>query len=275
MVIEDFQKVYELATSYIGNGRYFVFAVASLLFLFVTSKKSRPRIIYPILVILVVIGTPWLYHYVFNRDAYWRTFWMFPGSILIALFCVRLIQLCGNVPERVGMTVVLLLLLLFVGTNIYSAERTRPNGTKESILTKATNPEKVSKGAKQVADLLLTLEDNPKVVSRMKYIYELRQYSSKIELYYGRDIEGFIIPVTDKKGWRAQIRKQIESSSPNYNRIMRMSDDAGYNFVITSSTYRVDEEILDRYGYREIAILDDSAVYYKENPEGSTGEALG
>ena len=107
MIFDDIQKVYELAVAYIGNGRYFAFAMASLLFLFVTSKRIRPRLVYPILVTLAVIATPWLYHYVFNRDAYWRVFWMFPGAVLIALFCVRLIQTCENVTERIAMTVFL------------------------------------------------------------------------------------------------------------------------------------------------------------------------
>lgn len=269
MILEDIQKVYELAISYIGNGRYFVFAAAAMLFFYVTEKKNRPRLIYPILVVAFVIGTPWLYHFVFNRDAYWRTFWMLPQAILISLFCVKLIQICGTFRERIGITVFLILLLLFVGTDIYSAKRVRPSGRKESIFQETANPEKVSAGAQQVADLLLTLEKNPKVISRMKYTYELRQYSSKIKLYYGRDIEGFIIPVTEKKGWRKEVRKQLESSSPNYYRVLQIADGTGYNFVITSSAYRIEEKILERYGYREIAILDESAVYYKEHPEGS------
>ena len=180
MIFDDIQKVYELAVAYIGNGRYFAFAMASLLFLFVTSKRIRPRLVYPILVTLAVIATPWLYHYVFNRDAYWRVFWMFPGAVLIALFCVRLIQTCENVSERIAMTVFLMLILFFLGTSMYSAERTRPDGSKERILTEVTNPEKVSNGAKRVADILLAIEDSPKVASRKKYVYELRQYSSKI-----------------------------------------------------------------------------------------------
>lgn len=263
MIFDDFKKVYELAIAYIGNGRYFAFAVASLLFLFVTSKKIRPRLIYPTMLLILIIGTPWLYHYVFNRDAYWRTFWMFPMTIFIAVFCVRLIQACQTIPERIGMTVVLVLVLVFMGTNMYTAERTKPNGEKERILTEATNPEKVSKGAKEVADLLLTIEDEPKVITRKKYVYELRQYSSKIKLFYGRDIDGFIIgPVN--KGWRVEVHKNLESSSPNYNRVLQIADKSGYNFLITSSQYRINDTLLDRYGYREIAILDGSAVYYKE-----------
>ncbi len=272
MIFDDIQKVYELAIAYIGNGRYFAFAMAALLFLFVTSKKIRPRLIYPTLLIIIISGTPWLYHYVFNRDAYWRTFWMFPGAILIALFCVRLIQACENVGERIGMTVFLFLLLFFMGTNMYSAQRTRPDGSKEYILNEATNPEKVTTGTKRVADILLSIEENPKVVSRKKYVYELRQYSSKIKLYYGRDIDGFIIPVPKKKGWRTEVHKQLESSSPNYYRILYVADESGYNFVITSSTYRINEDILDKYGYREIAILDGSAIYYKEHPKGIVSE---
>ena len=254
--------------AYIGNGRYFAFAMASLLFLFVTSKRIRPRLVYPILVTLAVIATPWLYHYVFNRDAYWRVFWMFPGAVLIALFCVRLIQTCENVTERIAMTVFLMLILFFLGTSMYSAERTRPDGSKERILTEATNPEKVSDGAKRVADILLAIEDSPKVVSRKKYVYELRQYSSKILLYYGRDIDGFVIPIKKDDEWRHEVHKELESTSPNYNRILRICDVAGYNFLITSSTYRINEALLDKHGYREVAVLDGSAIYYKPYTQG-------
>lgn len=270
MIFEDIQKVYELAIAYIGNGRYFAFAMASMLFLYVTSKKIRPRLIYPTLLVLVIIGTPWLYHYVFNRDAYWRTFWMFPGAVLIALFCVRLIQACESKGERIGMTFFLVFLLFFMGTNMYSAERTRYDGSKERILSETTNPEKITSGTKQVADILLAIEDSPKVVSRKKYVYELRQYSAKIKLYYGRDIDGFIIPVTDKNGWRARIHKMLESSSPRYSSILKACDKAGYNFLITSANYRISESLLDENGYREVAIVDGSAIYYKEHPVGST-----
>ena len=268
MIFDDIQKVYELAVAYIGNGRYFAFAMASLLFLFVTSKRIRPRLVYPILVTLTVIATPWLYHYVFNRDAYWRVFWMFPGAVLIALFCVRLIQTCENVSERIAMTVFLMLILFFLGTSMYSAERTRPDGSKERILTEATNPEKVSNGAKRVADILLAIEDSPKVVSRKKYVYELRQYSSKILLYYGRDIDGFVIPIKKDDEWRHEVHKGLESTSPDYNRILRICDVAGYNFLITSSAYRINEALLDKHGYREVAVLDGSAIYYKPYTQG-------
>ena len=268
MIFDDIQKVYELAVAYIGNGRYFAFAMASLLFLFVTSKRIRPRLVYPILVTLAVIATPWLYHYVFNRDAYWRVFWMFPGAVLIALFCVRLIQTCENVSERIAMTVFLMLILFFLGTSMYSAERTRPDGSRERILTEATNPEKVSNGAKRVADILLAIEDSPKVVSRKKYVYELRQYSSKILLYYGRDIDGFVIPIKKDDEWRHEVHKGLESTSPDYNRILRICDVAGYNFLITSSAYRINEALLDKHGYREVAVLDGSAIYYKPYTQG-------
>ena len=268
MIFDDIQKVYELAVAYIGNGRYFAFAMASLLFLFVTSKRIRPRLVYPILVTLAVIATPWLYHYVFNRDAYWRVFWMFPGAVLIALFCVRLIQTCENVSERIAMTVFLMLILFFLGTSMYSAERTRPDGSKERILTEATNPEKVSNGAKRVADILLAIEDSPKVASRKKYVYELRQYSSKILLYYGRDIDGFVIPIKKDDEWRHEVHKGLESTSPDYNRILRICDVAGYNFLITSSAYRINEALLDKHGYREVAVLDGSAIYYKPYTQG-------
>ena len=268
MIFDDIQKVYELAVAYIGNGRYFAFAMASLLFLFVTSKRIRPRLVYPILVTLAVIATPWLYHYVFNRDAYWRVFWMFPGAVLIALFCVRLIQTCENVSERIAMTVFLMLILFFLGTSMYSAERTRPDGSRERILTEATNPEKVSNGAKRVADILLAIEDSPKVASRKKYVYELRQYSSKILLYYGRDIDGFVIPIKKDDEWRHEVHKGLESTSPDYNRILRICDVAGYNFLITSSAYRINEALLDKHGYREVAVLDGSAIYYKPYTQG-------
>ena len=268
MIFDDIQKVYELAVAYIGNGRYFAFAIASLLFLFVTSKRIRPRLVYPILVTLAVIATPWLYHYVFNRDAYWRVFWMFPGAVLIALFCVRLIQTCENVSERIAMTVFLMLILFFLGTSMYSAERTRPDGSKERILTEVTNPEKVSNGAKRVADILLAIEDSPKVASRKKYVYELRQYSSKILLYYGRDIDGFVIPIKKDDEWRHEVHKGLESTSPDYNTILRICDVSGYNFLITSSTYRINEALLDKHGYREVAVLDGSAIYYKPYTQG-------
>ena len=166
------------------------------------------------------------------------------------------------------MTVFLMLILFFLGTSMYSAERTRPDGSKERILTEATNPEKVSDGAKRVADILLAIEDSPKVVSRKKYVYELRQYSSKILLYYGRDIDGFVIPIKKDDEWRHEVHKELESTSPNYNRILRICDVAGYNFLITSSTYRINEALLDKHGYREVAVLDGSAIYYKPYTQG-------
>ena len=193
---------------------------------------------------------------------------MFPGAVLIALFCVRLIQTCENVSERIAMTVFLMLILFFLGTSMYSAERTRPDGSKERILTEVTNPEKVSNGAKRVADILLAIEDSPKVASRKKYVYELRQYSSKILLYYGRDIDGFVIPIKKDDEWRHEVHKGLESTSPDYNRILRICDVAGYNFLITSSTYRINEALLDKHGYREVAVLDGSAIYYKPYTQG-------
>ena len=64
------------------------------------------------------------------------------------------------------------------------------------------------------------------------------------------------------------MHKELESTSPNYNRILRICDVAGYNFLITSSTYRINEALLDKHGYREVAVLDGSAIYYKPYTQG-------
>ena len=64
------------------------------------------------------------------------------------------------------------------------------------------------------------------------------------------------------------MHKGLESTSPDYNRILRICDVAGYNFLITSSTYRINEALLDKHGYREVAVLDGSAIYYKPYTQG-------
>ena len=250
--MDSFSVIGNWITKYIGDGIFFIVVLAAAVYICVFMRGMIGKLIIPVVVCIVVVANPLTFDLVFRRVIYWRLFWMLPDSLLIAAAGTHLAYRWNNDLLRILLGAGMVTLILLTGKNVYT----------EADFEVAMNPEKLTQGVVDVADAMLALDANPKCFVRDRYLTEIRQYSGNIELYYGRDIDGYIIRTSAAK---KKVQAMIESDFTRpevYEDLVRRAYSNGYDFIVVHISNPIPPEIAGKYGYRIIDGLDGSTIYY-------------
>ena len=237
--------------TYYADGVYLILALASYVYLFAHCPELRKKFLVPMAFLMFLVFNPLLYKYVYIRIIYWRLFWMFPTGILIALASVKLVKNSLGKFEKWIVLLMICALIVIKGTNIYT----------ERGFGKIENAYKVPAAVKDVCDLMLELEEEPKCIVPEAFLCDVRQYSGEIEMVYGRDVLGFIIPNWGEE-WHAF--EQLESETPDYSWIMQCAERENCSFIVTYKDKGIDEQLLVLYGYVEILYEGNYIIYYND-----------
>lgn len=151
----------------------------ALLYLWLTEKNRSRRavFVYAPTLLLVLFFCP-LFRKVFVRvlddsETYYRLLWLLQMSLVSAY---GLIRLCGR-HRRIGL-VVISVAIIACGNYVYDSEH----------ITKAQNAYHLPQEAVDIVDLIEPEEGRITVLVPADLIYYVRQYSTKIELPYGREM---------------------------------------------------------------------------------------
>ena len=150
-----------------------------LLYLWLTEKDKRKRavFVYAPTLLLLMFFCP-LCRKIFVRlledaETYYRLLWLLQMSIVSAY---GLIKLCGR-HRRIGL-VVICVAIIACGNYVYDSEH----------ITKAENVYHLPQEAIDIVDLIEPEEGRITVLVPADLIYYVRQYSTNIELPYGREM---------------------------------------------------------------------------------------
>lgn len=150
-----------------------------LLYLWLTEKDKRRRAIfvYAPTLLLALFFCP-LFRKVFVRiledsETYYRLLWLLQMSLVSAY---GLIKLCGR-HRRIGLAVICIAIAA-CGNYVYDSEH----------ITKAQNAYHLPQEAVDIVDLIEPEEGRITVLVPADLIYYIRQYSTQIELPYGREM---------------------------------------------------------------------------------------
>ena len=151
----------------------------ALLYLWLTEKGKvrRAGFVYEPTLLLVLVFCP-LFRKVFVRvlddsETYYRLLWLLQMSLVSAYGMIRL---CGR-HRRIGLVVVSVAIIA-CGNYVYGSEH----------ITKAQNAYHLPQEAVDIVDLIEPEEGRITVLVPADLIYYVRQYSTKIELPYGREM---------------------------------------------------------------------------------------
>lgn len=151
----------------------------ALLYLWLTEKDKRRRAIfvYAPTILLALFFCP-LFRKVFVRiledsETYYRLLWLLQMSLVSAY---GLIRLCGR-HRRIGLAV-LCVAVAACGNYVYDSEH----------ISRAQNAYHLPREAIDIVDLIEPEEGRITVLVPADLIYYVRQYSTKIELPYGREM---------------------------------------------------------------------------------------
>ena len=250
-MVEAMKMIIQWYNAYFADGFYLIAALFSYVYLFVHCPELRKRFLLPMAVVMFLVLNPILYKYVYSRIIYWRLFWMFPTGILIALAVVKLVKNSDGKWVKLVVLLAMCGLIVVKGTNIY----------EKIAFTKIQNEQKLPADVKEICDIMLELEENPKCIMPQTLFSDVRQYSGEIRQLYGRDVQDYIIP-----NWEIEryVFGLMESENPDYKWILRYAAQEGYSFVVAYKNRSIEVEILSESGYVELKCSGNYCIYWRE-----------
>lgn len=173
---------------------------------------------------------------------------MFPSTILIALAVVKMVRSSKGAIAKGVVLVAVCGLILVKGTNIY----------RSVDFDLISNPEKVPGDVKEVCDIILGLEEEPRCIVPLALSSEVRQYSGELRMLFGRDVVGYIIYAGEEN---KTISRHLESETPNYEYILQKAVERDCEFVVTYGDRPIEAELLTANGYREVEYDGNYRIY--------------
>lgn len=234
---------------YYGDFVFLCIAAVAFIYLAITSKELRGKLLFPIGLILFCVVNPILYKYVYYDLIYWRLFWTMPDAIIIALAVTKFVkERKSNVIKLAALTVAVCGIVA-LGKNAF----------KESTYEAAQNWYKLDSEAIEICDIMFTQNEQVKCIMPSSLYSEVRQYEGSIQMMYGRDAEMYIF---ENLSTINDVSAQMLSENPNYNTVLAMTSFYGYNFIVVEQGKDIEDVLLKKYGYSRLATTDKYIVYY-------------
>ncbi len=232
-----FTEVLGKLNIYYEDEAILAFAVIAGLYLFVSEKELRKKLIYPVLLMIFVVLNPVVYYVLKDSfKSYWRIFWLIPDIIIIALAISKLVNSQNRLRNKLFMMAFVTAVIVFLGADIFAGEE----------FGKRTNQYGLSETAVSVADTMLSADESPRCICPHNMTWHMRAYNANIETMYGRDIEGYIV-YTDYQ--RSSVSKALEAEEPDYDIVLKAAVDGGFNFIVAAEEHPVDDVTLFQYGF--------------------------
>ncbi len=186
VVLEETGSVYRLGTL---DGRLFIPFVICCIYLLLSpaeeDRRAREYFVYPSLVLCLFIFNPVFIHYMIkfmlDPERVVRIFWPLPIGGVIVYCVIRAFYALREIWKRAVLLVAAVLTLLLVS-----------NGSHAGIsFSRAENPEKLIKGAKEVCDTIYNLagERETRVLVPKSLFFWTREYNALILTPYQHKAE--------------------------------------------------------------------------------------
>lgn len=248
------QQMLDWVTAYYGDKVYFFLAIAAYIYLFISTKSTRKRIVYPCILILFLVLNPYLYAYVYSRIIYWRLLWMLPNGIVIAYAAVSFIEKRKHKITKIIWLAAFAVCIVLKGTNVYT----------HSGMVQAQNEQHLSSVVKNVCDYILMESEQPRCIMPREWYSQVRQYSGDIEMMYGRNADGYINTVDDMS---KRIADELAKETPDFGYVFGQAFIQKYEFVVVHESKPVTDAVLQQYGYDLQTTVDGYNIYYHANIE--------
>ena len=172
------REIIEIFKAYNGTGYYCILFIIALIYLWFTEEDKRIRalLIYTPTVIQILFFIP-IFYVIYNRlddGTYYRILWLLPMTVVIAYAGCKVI----GIHTRVGLAL-LSAILVMSGTYVY----------KSVYMTRAENEYHIPQEVVEVCEIIKPEEGKERVwaVVPLDLIHYVRQYTTRIQLAYGRD----------------------------------------------------------------------------------------
>ena len=146
-------------------------------------RNRRKSVFVPALLITVAVLNPTIMVFVNRSDTgkvYWRSLWLIPIIPICAMLPGAIVEASDSLKRSIIACVSFLAVFIAIGSLVYRNPSTS--------FTVASNPDKLPESTVRVAEALLAMEDEPRVMTDAALSVYLRQYSGKIHSPYSRSV---------------------------------------------------------------------------------------
>ncbi len=192
MIKEGIEILNTAFTRAVGDGKYIVLYLISLLFLFIYLKEKEKKtalLTYSIVSIIILFNPISAYFIgkIINQgsNVYWRTFWTIPIGFSIAYMFTEIVFMQKNKYKKIIVAISSIVIIIFSGTIIY----------QKTVFQKVNNLYKIPDDELLAINIILEEAknagiDNPKVLVPPELVAYVRQIDSKILMDYFRNPTG-------------------------------------------------------------------------------------
>ncbi len=228
-----------------GGNRLWVVYPCALLYLLIFEKKLRFRLALPSVLLTLLVVNPFLaklFDMLGVSVIYWRTFWLIPIIPVLAATAVSLVSRLKKGGWKIALTLLLCVGIAVSGSYVY-ADRHE--------FTARKNAYRIDPLYVEVAETLLSLDEEPYVIATPYLGVGLRQVSSRIHQLYGRNFYGFISPFSEED---ARVAYEVEKQHPDLDFLGEVMRERGYRYlVLVRENAEITDEIAASSGFTKAA----------------------
>ena len=249
------EEIIHVIKEYAGTGWLLVLYLIALVYLLIREKDRRARmmLVYlPLAVIVVFLLPPVyrLYSALEQTDTYYRFLWLIPMSVTTIYAGLKAaVRLKGGL--RYAGYAVLCAVIILGGSCVYN---------NENVLA-AENRQHVPHEVIDICDYLLAENDGNqiKVAFPSNLVQFVRQYTTKIDMPYGRDM---LVAQWDywNEVYDVMERPEVICAKD----LAKAIKDTYCNYVVLDPTHEIDGDLAD-YGLEKVGTVDGFPIY--RNPD--------
>lgn len=237
-----------ISTSF-GSNYYFYVFLGCLIICFVIGKEKRKNFAIPALLISIATLNPIVRKIMENADngdVYWRALWMIPVIAVCAAVPSIILDKTKKLPLRIITIISALSIFIGLGTFIYN--------DRSTTFTEAYNPDKLPEEVTIAGDILLELDDEPRVVADSYFSTYLRQYNGRIKMPYGRSVT---------YGTPSMLGEEIHGylTSQKYSELAQIMINHDYEYLIIDNFSDEMYEAIKEAGFEHLEQIDRYGVY--------------
>lgn len=261
-ILKMIPLVKEKYTQYEGAGSHVILFLACLIVLFILicqNKESNDntdrRLFGYSLVSLIIYAFPLtayiIVKFCVGKSVYWRMFWLFPITLIIAYVGTRTIESLDKALTRAIVFLGIVAVIVISGQNLY-----RPD-----IFQSADRLEKLPRAAVTVTDTIKT-DAASCGTETIKGAFDptlccyIRQYDGSVKMAFGREtIRGYT---------RSDVYDAMNTETPDAETLLNacLEDDCNYIVLQEALAYTHNlSEGLEKAGLRHVNTLDGYVIY--------------
>lgn len=212
------KEILEIFQGFTGSGFLTILYLLTLLYLWTSEKNPvfRAIFVYGASIIQLLFFFPLFYYgyQLLDEGTYYRILWILPMTITIAYAAVKIL---GRYP--VGSIAVGAIMIMVCGQYVYSND----------FISRAENAYHIPQEAIEVCEIIMPEEDEERVTGVFPddLIHFIRQYSSDIQMAYGRD---YLAP--DWIYGDHPLRKVINQEEIRISELVRLATEQKCQYII-------------------------------------------